>query len=269
MDSLPDAIVQYILSHINNARDVAVCNTVSKRWKESMPFIRSLYFPRNSFDKHSGSDGTDNIVMEMVSSIAYLEELVVYSPFTSAGLASWLLLTGLSLKKLELRMDNLADYQACLERPSKLDCLSTAKNLESLKLWGVLMVNSPKWDVFPNLKNLEIVGAKLEDNALSTALLACPNLTKLLLLGCEGVRSFSIQMPFLEECKLDFYGLGNSSLSLTCPKIASLEVQGCSWIRVRETNFLKNLSVSNNTGNSCSLVCIICYSSKIYFKNLF
>ncbi|XVE67355.1 hypothetical protein DITRI_Ditri08aG0154100 [Diplodiscus trichospermus] len=248
MDSLPDAIVQYILSHLNNARDVAVCKCVSKRWKESLPYLRSLYFPRNSFDSHSGSDSPDTIVWKMLSTIACLEELVVYSPFTSAGLGSWLLLVHSSLKRLELRMDNISDYQACLDSPSKLDCISAAKKLESLKLWGVLMANPPKWDVFNNLQSLEIVGARLEDPALSAALRACPNLANLVLLGCEGVRSVSIDLPFLEQCKLDFYGLGNCSLSLTCPKIELLEVQGCSWIRVRETTCLRNLSIANNAG---------------------
>ncbi|XP_044488545.1 F-box protein At1g10780-like isoform X2 [Mangifera indica] len=248
MDSLPDAIVHYILSNLNNARDVAICTCVSKRWKDAIPYLRSLYFPRNSFDNLTSSDCPDTIVWKMISSIVCLEELVVYSPFSSAGLASWLSLVGSTLKHLELRMDNLSEYQVCVERPSKLDCISGAKNLESLKLWGVLMINSPSWDVFHKLKNLEIVGARLSDPALSTALRACPNLTNLLLLGCEGVMSVSIQLPLLERCKLDFYGSGNSSLSLSCPKIEFLEVQGCSWIRVRETKCLRNLSISNNTG---------------------
>ncbi|KAG6653001.1 hypothetical protein CIPAW_05G044000 [Carya illinoinensis] len=214
MDSLPDAILQHILSHINNARDVVACNSVSKRWKDSMPYIHSLYFPRNSFDNHAGSVNPDNIV--------------------------W--------KRLELRMDNLAELQTCNENPSKLNCISAAMNLESLKLWGVLVTHSPNWNVFQNLWNLEIVGARMEDSALSAALDACPNLTTLLLLGCEGVRSVSIDLPHLQQCKLDFYGLGNCSLSLTSPKIEFLEVQGCSWIRVRETNYLKNLSIANNAG---------------------
>lgn len=249
MDSLPEAIVQHILSHINNAKDVVVCNSVSKRWKDSMPYIRSLYFPRNSFDNHTGKDNPDNIVCKMISSIVQLEELVVYSPFSSAGLASWLSLIGPSLRHLELRMDNLVDHQTSNENPSKLTCISAAKNLESLKLWGVLMTHSPNWDVFPKLWNLEIVGARIEDPALSAALSACPNLTNLLLLGCEGVISVSIDLPLLQQCKLDFYGLGNSSLSLTSPKIEFLEVQGCSWIRVREANCLRNLSIANNAGN--------------------
>ncbi|KAK4846284.1 hypothetical protein QYF36_015386 [Acer negundo] len=248
MDSLPDAIVQYILSHMNNARDVAICNCVSKRWKDLIPFLKSLYFPRNSFDNHNCRGSSDHIVWKMISLVDCLEDLVVYSPFSSAGLASWLLLAGSTLKHLELRLDNLAEFQACLESPSKLDCISSAKNLESLKLWGVLMITSPNWDVFQNLRNLEIVGARLEDPALSTALMACPNLTKLLLLGCEGVTSLSVELPHLEQCKLDFYGAGNSSLSLACPKIECLEVQGCSWIRVRETECLRNLSISNNAG---------------------
>lgn len=256
MDSIPDAIVQYILSHINNARDVAVCNCVSKRWKDSLPYIRSLYFPRNSFDNHSGRDSPDEVVWRMVSRISRLEELVVYSPFSGAGLASWLSLTGSSLLHLELRMDNLTEQQACNESTSKLDCISAANNLQSLKLWGVLMTRSPQWEAFKELRNLEIVGARLEDSALSTVLHACPNLTNLLLLGCEGVRSVSIDLPHLENCKLDFYGLGNCSFSMKSPKIQVLEVQGCSWIRVRETNCLRCLSISNNAGSlsNCKLV---------------
>ncbi|GLT27879.1 hypothetical protein SLA2020_028490 [Shorea laevis] len=248
MDSLPDALVQCILSHMRSGRDVAVCSCVSKRWKESLPYIRSLYFPRSSFDSHSGGERPDDIIRRMVSRIVCLEELVVYSPFSSAGLATWLSLLQPSLKYLELRLDNIAEQQACLESPSKLDCISKVKNLESLKLWGVLMIQLPKWDVFPRLRTLEIVGARLEDPALSAALKACPNLTNLLLLGCEGLKMVSIDLPHLEQCKLDFYGLGNCSLSLKCPKISLLEVQGCSWIRVRETNCLRHLSISNNAG---------------------
>ncbi|XP_030539393.1 F-box protein At1g10780 isoform X1 [Rhodamnia argentea] len=248
MDALPDAIIQYILSYVDNARDIAVCNCVSKRWKDSLPYIRRLYFPRNSFENNAGRDNPDDVVWRMISSIVRLDELVVYCPFSSAGLASWLSLVSSSLQRLELRMDNLAEQQPCLETPSKLDCIDAAKDLESLKLWGVLMTCVPKWDIFPKLKNLEIVGARLEGPALSSAIQACPNLTSLLLLGCEGVRSVSIDLPLLEHCKLDFYGLGNCSLSLTSPKIESLEVQGCSWIRVRETNCLRNLSISNNSG---------------------
>ncbi|KAJ1435004.1 Leucine-rich repeat domain superfamily [Sesbania bispinosa] len=248
MESLPDVILQYILSHINNARDVAACNCVSKRWKDSMAYIKALYFPRNSFDNTSGGESPEDIVKRMVSTVVRLEELVVYSPFSPAGLASWLSVVGLSLSQLELRMDNLADNRASQENPSKLDCIGVARNLESLKLWGVLMKHSPKWDVFENLRTLEIVGAKLEDPVLTVVLQSCPYLTRLLLLGCEGLRSISIDLPYLEQCKLDFYGLGNCSLSLTSPKIESLEVQGCSWIRVPETKHLRNLSISNSAG---------------------
>lgn len=249
MESLPEAIVQYILSQISNARDVAVCNCVSKKWKESTPYVKCLFFPRNSFDYCSSTDSADQTIRRMVAQTAFLEKLVVYSPFSSAGLASWLSLACSSLKQLELRMDNLAEYQGGQSvSPSKLDCISTARDLESLTLWGSLMLDPPKWDIFPHLRSLEIVGAKLEDSALSAALTACPNLTKLLMRACEGVRSVSIELPHLEQCKLDFYGAGNCSLSLNCPKIEVLDVQGCSCVRVRETNFLKNLSIANSAG---------------------
>ncbi|XP_071691785.1 F-box protein At1g10780-like [Rutidosis leptorrhynchoides] len=248
MELLPDAVVQYILSTINNAKDVASCNCVSKKFKDSMPYITSLYFPRSIFDNLEDGQTSDCIVMQIVSSTFQLKDLVVYCPFTSAGLASWLVFVGNSLKNLELRMDSLVDHNMVDENPSKLECINAARNLESLRLWGVLMVGAPKWDTFQKLKTLEIVGAKMEDSALAEALRATPNLTHLVLLGCEGLGTVWIELLHLEHCKLDFYGSGNCSLTLTAPKIEYLEVQGFSFIRVRETNCLKNLSVANNTG---------------------
>lgn len=214
-----------------------------------MAYIRSLYFARNSFDNPPGNETSDTIVKRMVSAVEKLEELVVYCPFTPSGLASWLSLAGPSLTHLELRMDNLADNTAVHESPSKLDCIGAARNLNCLKLWGVLIINTPKWDVFQNLRTLEVVGASSEDTALDAVFRSCPYLTRLILLGCEGIRSLSIDLPLLEHCKLDFYGLGNCSLSLNSPKIESLEVQGCSWIRVPETKHLKVLSISNSAGS--------------------
>ncbi|XP_047336147.1 F-box protein At1g10780 [Impatiens glandulifera] len=248
MDSLPDAIVQYILSHLSNAKDVAASTCVSKQWKDSIPYIKSLYFPRNLYDNLTGGDTPDNIVNKLLSSTTRLEELVVYCPFTAAGLASWLSHLWPSLKLLELRMDNLFEQQSLPDGPSKLNCIRIVNNIESLKLWGVLIVHSPNWETFHNLRNLEIVGARVEDSALSDALLACPNLTNLSILACEGLKSISISLPSLVNCKLDFYGVGNCSLSLTSPYIESLEVQGCSWIKVLETHCLRNLSIANNSG---------------------
>ncbi|CAL5183120.1 unnamed protein product [Lathyrus oleraceus] len=248
IESLPDVILQYILSHISNGRDVAYCNCVSKRWKNSLAYIRSLCFSRNAFDNPPHDEDSDIVVRRMVSAVERLEELIVFCPFSPSGLASWLALAGPSLSYLELRMDNLGDTAIVHESPSKLDCIGAAMNLEILKLWGVLIERIPKWDEFHNLKILEVVGARLEDAAVNAVIRSCPNLTKLLLLGCEGVQSISIDLPFLEDCRLDFYGLGNCSLSLTAPKIESLEVQGCSWIRVPETKHLKKLSISNSAG---------------------
>ncbi|OAP14352.1 hypothetical protein AXX17_AT1G10940 [Arabidopsis thaliana] len=248
MDSLPDAILQYILSYLTSARDVAACNCVSKRWKESTDSVKSVVFYRNSFESIMETDDSDSIVRKMISSSRRLEELVVYSPFTSSGLASWMMHVSSSLRLLELRMDNLASEEVVVEGPLKLDCIGVAKNLEILKLWGVLMMSPPKWDMFPNLRSLEIVGAKMDDSSLSHALRACPNLSNLLLLACEGVKSISIDLPYLEHCKLDFYGQGNTLLVLTSQRLVSLDVQGCSWIRVPETKFLKNLSISSVTG---------------------
>lgn len=214
-----------------------------------MIYTKTLYFPRNAFDSPTVFIASpEKVVKRMVSTVVRLEELIVYSPFTPSGLASWISLAGPSLSKLELRMDNIAEIPTYQQNPSKLDCLAGARSLKCLKLWGVLMIRIPKWDVFPNLRILEITGTKLEEPALNAVLQSCPYLRRLLLLGCEGVGSLSIELPYLEQCKLDFYGRGNCSLSLTSSKIESLEVQGCSWIRVPEAQHLRNLSISNSAG---------------------
>ncbi|VFQ59056.1 unnamed protein product [Cuscuta campestris] len=243
MDSLPDALVHYILSHITNAKDVAYSSCVSKRWKETMPLIRSLFFPRNLFENFKNGN-SDAVIGQMISSVERLESLCIYCPFSGVSLASWLSLVGPSLRSLELRMDNLAEQQ----NQSKLDSIREAFNVECLKLWGVLMKHTPKWDAFHRLKILEIVGAKADDVAISAALRNCPNLTQLLLLGCEGPESVVIELQYLERCKLDFYGAGNCTLSLNCPKLEDLEIQGCSWIRACEMKFLRNLTIANNGG---------------------
>lgn len=248
MDDLPDDIVQYILSHITNAKDVAYCNRVSKRWKVAICYLRRLYFPRFLFQKLNNGRTTDSIILQMVMSISRLEELIVYCPFSNVGLASWIMAQASSLRNLELRMDDLAGKKVCLDPPSKLDCLKYALNLESLRLWAVLMVHSPKWDSFLKLKNLEIINARLEDLALYHALKACPNLTNLSLLGCSGLMSVSIELPKLEQCKLCFYGFDDCSLLLTSPKLESLELQGCNSITVHETKCLRTLCIANNYG---------------------
>ncbi|CAN1143300.1 F-box protein At1g10780 [Linum perenne] len=249
MDSLPDGVVQYIFTFLDSARDIAICNCVSKRWKDTLRFMRRLYFPRSAFEKRSGScnEDPDTIVLRMIVACDRLEELLVYTPFTNKGLASWLVVAGSSLKKLELRMDNIGEYLDCSGSLSKVDCLNYARNLESLKLWGVLMTKHPIWDGFPKLQNLEIVGAKLPDAVLSSTLKRCPNLKTLVLLACEGNNiNVSIDLPHLEECRLDFHGAGNCSLRLTSPKVEVLEVQGCSLIRVPHAESLKNLTISSN-----------------------
>ncbi|KAL9225803.1 hypothetical protein vseg_001685 [Gypsophila vaccaria] len=252
MESLPDCIVQYILSHLNNAKDVVCCTSVSKQWKESTPFIRSLYFSRNIFDsviKTHHLVTPDELILRIVSMVVQLEELVVYCPFSSGGLESWLSVSNGSLRRLELRMDNLSEHQICPDDAmAKLNCIASVRKLESLSMWGVLMLQSPKWGSFDYLRNLEVVGARMEDHTLADALRMCPNLMRLIILGCEGVRSIVIELRELEECRLDFHGAGNNSLFISCPKLHTLEIQGCGWIRVRQTQRLRHLSMSNSGG---------------------
>ncbi|GAB4847830.1 hypothetical protein Ancab_026890 [Ancistrocladus abbreviatus] len=249
MESLPDAIVQYILSQLTDAKDVACSSCVSKRWKDLMPFMRSLHFTRNIFNNLGSVENTDIIIWKMVSLIDRLEELVVYCPFTTAGLASWLSAVSKSLRYLELRVDNITEYHTFPgSSTQKLECIKSLINLESLTLWGVVMDHSPKWDVFQNLRRLKIVEATAEDAVLSDVLQACPNLTHLSLLRFHGLVYISIELRHLEECNLDFCGAGNCSLSLTSPKLTTLEVQGCGWIRVPETRLLQKLSIATTAG---------------------
>ncbi|XP_020573278.1 F-box protein At1g10780 [Phalaenopsis equestris] len=248
MDMLPDAIIQQILSHISNARDVAACSCVSKRWKDCVPYSPSLYFPRNAF--HSVSDA-DSTISRIISIVVHLEELVVYCPFSAPSLASWISLHNSSLRILELRMDSAVDkfFGGRAEGSGgRVDCIGAAHNLETLKLWGVSLTKSPSWGVFKRLKTLEIIGAALCDDALKDAIKACPNLTDLALLACDGVTTVSIELEWLERCRLDFLGPGNCSLSVNSMRLQVLEIQGFSWVRVNKKHKLRSLCISKNTG---------------------
>ncbi|XP_073006429.1 F-box protein At1g10780 [Typha latifolia] len=245
MNTVPDGVVQHILSLLSNARDIASCTCVSKRWKDSIPYLPSLYFPRSAFDAIPASVA-DATITRMVISAVRLEELVIYCPFSSSSLASWLSLRSRSLRFLELRMDTAADKSAAI--PNRLDCIGVANGLETLKLWGVSLVTSPSWGCFQRLRTLEIIGATLRDDALKDAVHACPNLAELALLGCDGVGSVVIELERLEKCRLDFLGPGNCSLSLSSPRLAALEIQGFSWIRVNGNHRLRSLCIAKNTG---------------------
>ncbi|XP_010943115.1 F-box protein At1g10780 [Elaeis guineensis] len=248
MNSLPDAIIQHILSLLSNARDIAACTCVSKRWKEATLFIPSLYFPRNSFDAIPRPDA-DATIGRMISSTFRLEELVLYCPFLASSLASWLSSCSCCLRVLELRMDGAADkVVGGSEGPHQLDCIDVAKGLEALKLWGVSLTRSPNWGSFQRLHTLEIIGATLRDSALKDAVHACPNLTHLALLGCDGIGSVSIELERLEKCRLDFLGPGNCSLLLSSPSLQVLEIQGFSWVRVSQNHRLRTLCIAKNTG---------------------
>lgn len=146
-------------------------------------------------------------------------------------------------------MDPNMDSDDKPETRNALDCIGLVKRLEVLKLWGVSMTKSPNWGDFMKLHTLEIVGAALNDDALSVALKACPNLTDLALLGCDGVESVVIEMESLERCRLDFLGPG-ASLIIRSPRIRVLDVQGFSWIRVDKNHQLERLSIGKNSGRS-------------------
>lgn len=249
MDSLPDDVVQYILSNLSYVKDLASCNCVSKKWKDLMSCHKSLCFPRVIFDNLTGPQTPDSIMMKTVSSVSLLDELVVSCPFTSAGLASWLLIVGSSVKDLEL---NLAyDPNKSKDSLPKLECIQAARNLESLRLSNMVMAPTPKWDVFQKLRNLEIRGAKLEDSVLTEALRVTPNLTELVICYCKGLSTIRIELLELQRCRVYVHPRDSCSLTLRAPKIKYLVVQDCNWIRVHETDCLNFLSIGDVGVDPC------------------
>lgn len=246
MDVLPDAVVQHMLSFVKNARDVAMCCCVSKKWREAMRNIRSLYFARSVCDE--GLTESDAVVSRMVFSTSALEGLIVYCHFSGNSLRAWLSHTCNSLKHLELRLDNLVVKGPVPNFPTKLDYICSLPHLESLKLWGVHLSQAPNWSPFTSLHTLEVVGIRTRDFALSSIIHACPMLKCLALLGCDGVKVVNIDLQLLEQCRLDFYGIGDCSVNITAPKLQSLEVQGAAWIRIKGIHSLRRLSIANNAG---------------------
>lgn len=246
MDVLPDAVVQHMLSFVKSAKEVAMCCCVSKRWREAMRNVRNLYFPRSVCDESLNQ--SDAVVSRMVFSTSALEGLIVYCPFSGSSLQDWLSYTRSSLKHLELRLDNLTVKGPVPCFPTKLDYICSSSHLESLKLWGVHLTQAPNWSPFMSLHTLEIVGIRARDFALSSIVHACPMLKCLALLGCDGVKMVNIDLQLLEQCRMDFYGIGDCSVNITAPKLQSLEVQGAAWIRIKGIHSLRRLSIANCAG---------------------
>ncbi|KAJ7295335.1 hypothetical protein O6H91_07G024500 [Diphasiastrum complanatum] len=247
LEVLPEAISQHILSSVSNARDIAVCSCVCKKWKESMCQVRRLYFARNVGDEREHQ--SDHIVTRMVLATNALEELVIYCPFFTGSLLAWLLHSKNSLTVLELRVDDTGEKRSANSSMCKLDCISSSLQLQILRLWGVSLTQAPPgWRCFKNLHTLEIVGARIRDNALSAVLLACRFLKELTLLSCDGVDSFSVDLMYLEKCRLDFSGLGDSSIYFVAPMLEELEIQGAACLVIKGKHSLRQLAIGNISG---------------------
>ncbi|KAH7420376.1 hypothetical protein KP509_13G004800 [Ceratopteris richardii] len=245
MDVLPDAIIHHVLSNIKNARDVAACSCVCKKWKEFMSQSLILHFPRNLGDEKNAC--SDRIVTRMVLSMTALQRLTVFCHFSPISLVAWLSHAKSTLRHLELRVDDLAEKQPANASVLKMDELSNCSQLQVLQLWGVLLSEKPRWQTFLSLHTLEIVGARLKDLALHGILTACPALINLTLLGCSGVQYATVAMAHLKHCRLDFYGPGDCCIKIVAPRLEHLEVQGAACLHVGEQN-LRHLSVANNAG---------------------
>lgn len=246
MDVLPDALVQLFLSNIRSAKEIAACSCVCKRWRELMSQAQSLHFARNIGDEKTAC--SDRIVTRMVLSMTSLQDLTVYCPFSAVSLVAWLSHAKSSLKNLELRVDDLAEKQPANSSMSKIDQLASVPELQTLRLWGVLLSEKPRWQTFFSLHTLDIVGARLHDSALRGILIACPALVNLTLLGCSGIHYATVDMAHLKHCRLDFYGLGDCCIKVSAPRLEFLEVQGASCLHVVGDHSLHHLLVANNAG---------------------
>lgn len=242
MNSVPEGVLQHILSTLNNARDVAACACVCRSWRDCVPFLQALFFSRNAFD--ASAVGADEAIGRMVAAATRLRELTIYCRFSIGSLPAWLATRSDSLRVLELRMDAAADKPA----DGGLGCIPLATGLEELRLWGVSLMTAPAWGRLERLRVLEIVGSSLQDSAVTDALAACPYLTDLSLLGCDCSGEVSIELSLLQRCRLDFLAGGNCSLSLSAPRVESLEVQGFSWITLQGGHSLRRLSIAKSMG---------------------
>ncbi|KAL6656122.1 hypothetical protein ACP70R_006948 [Stipagrostis hirtigluma subsp. patula] len=247
MDAVPDGVVQHILSMLSNVRDVAACACVCRRWRDCVPYLPALFFPRNAFDAGAAARGAaDDAIGRMVASVARLRELVIYCPFSMARLPAWLAARSATLRVLELRLDAAAEKAA--PDGGHLGCIGLAANLEELRLWGVSLTAAPAWGRMERLRVLEVVGAPLRDSAVKDALAACPSLTDLSLLGCDCSGAVAIELVLLQRCRLDIIGGTNCSLLLAAPRLESLEVQGFTWITLRGSHSLRRLSIAKSAG---------------------
>jgi hypothetical protein len=247
MNAVPEGVLQHILSMLSNVRDVAACACVCRRWRDCVPYLPALFFPRNAFDAASAASGTaDDAIGRIVGAVERLRELVIYCPFSMARLPAWLAARSATLRVLELRMDSAA----CKVAPDggHLDCISLVANLEELRLWGVSLMAAPAWGSLERLRVLEVVGAPMRDRAVKDAIAACPNLTNLSLLGCECSGAVAIELALLERCRLDFLCASNCSVLLAAPRMQSLEVQGFTWITLSGGHSLRRLSIAKSTG---------------------
>ncbi|CAD6219885.1 unnamed protein product [Miscanthus lutarioriparius] len=104
------------------------------------------------------------------------------------------------------------------------------------------------------LRVLEVGGAVLDDAA-------CPNLTDLVLLGCECAGEAVASLALLERCRLDFVGSSNCSLRFAASHVESLEIQGFSLISLQGGHRLKHLTISKNTGPLRMPLCVFPYET--------
>ncbi|KAJ9537182.1 hypothetical protein OSB04_029915 [Centaurea solstitialis] len=180
------------------------------------------------------------VMKKMLQLATKMKHLYLETGFTIEGLASWLLVVGSTLKKLELRVAHAPTKVRMI-----LECINkaTARNLVYLKLWRVMMTRTPKLGVFHKLRDLSISEVVMEDSVLMEALRATPHLIRLELVGCKGLSSVRIELLKLRHCQLHTCHTAGCSVTLRAPKLQHLDLRGWAWIRVDDTNCLKTFSI--------------------------
>ncbi|KAI4965068.1 hypothetical protein ZWY2020_057560 [Hordeum vulgare] len=268
MDALPDGVVQTILSRLSSARDVAACGGVSRCWRDCVPFLPALYFPRSAFDAR-GVACADAAIGRMVQAAARLEELVIYCPSPPRTCRSGSPRAAPAARarapRRRRRLPHLTDLAllGCecsgtvfvgtpLLQRCRLDFVGSAPCalalaaplVESREVQGFSYITlqggdrlkrltiSKNTDRLPVLEQLSLRGVQWSWGAVSHVL-QCGAEAKHLVMKVEFCGDSDTLQPFPEVDLVEFF---NSH-----PKLCKFEVHGAMFASLCQKNSLKNL----------------------------
>ncbi|XP_074344639.1 F-box/LRR-repeat protein At4g14103-like isoform X2 [Apium graveolens] len=263
ISSLPDCVLQFILSLIPTKDAVATC-ILSKRWKFLWTSVPNIDF--------------DDAALYPNADFSYPIEVTRFMNFVERVL---LLRDSSSIKKFRLScrvcfsasrvhawvsaavMHDIEELDLCffVEKPFMLPlCVFDSKSLTVLKLQMNCELQLPNCISFPSLKRLDLcLVTFLDDKSMDKLFSNCPVLQELSILDCEWVnlRDVMISIPTLKSLTID-----------DLPYYGTFDVNGCQ-IKIDAEN-LMHLSY---TGYLCNelIPCHVpsLFKAHIHIPNLF